>query len=220
MIPDSKSVQTGCRQCGVCCTKGGPALHGADSKLLKRGAWPLDHLLTIRKGELVQRPFSEEAVPSSTELVKLKGKKGSWSCIYFDDSGKKCTIYSKRPYSCTVLECWNPTVSLELVETDTLSRLDIIDRNDPLRGYIMEYEAVCPVPDYVAIRERRIDDEAKAQLSLLVNTDLRIRSGISAKFKLSVDAEMFYFGRPVFQLLAPLGVRSVQSLQGMSLRWL
>lgn len=209
-----------CSQCGICCTKGGPALHAIDLEHLKQGAWPLDHLFTIRKGELVQKPFSDEAAPSNTELVKLKGKNGSWSCTYFDEELKSCTIYFRRPYSCSVLECWNPTATLDLVEKDTLSRLDIIDQSDPLRAYVVEYETLCPVPDYAAIRERRLDEKGKTQISLLVNTDLRIRNGIAAKFKLSVDHEMFYFGRPAFQLLAPLGVQSIQSYQGMTLNWL
>ncbi len=220
MAAKKQGVKMGCSQCGICCTKGGPALHSVDLELLKKGTWPLDHLITIRKGELVHKPFSEEVSPSSTELVKLKGKKGSWSCTYFDEDLKRCTIYEKRPSSCSVLECWNPTATLELIEKDTLIRMDIIAEQDPLRAYVVEYEALCPVPDYMAIRERRLDENGRKQISLLVNTDLRIRNGIAAKFKLSVDQEMFYFGRPVFQLLAPLGVQSRQGYQGMTLNWL
>lgn len=216
----TKVQKASCSQCGICCTKGGPALHVADLEPLRNGAWPLEDLFTIRKGELVQKPFSDEASPTKTELVKLKGKRGSWTCTYFDETLKNCSIYLTRPYSCTVLECWNPTASIELIERDTLTRMDIIEEQDPLRGYVLEYEALCPVPDYMAVKERRLDDDGKAQISLLANTDLRIRTGISSKFNLSVDNEMFYFGRPVFQLLAPLGVQSVQNLQGITLKWL
>ncbi len=220
MTARKQEAQKECSRCGICCTKGGPALHGVDLAPLKKGAWPIDHLITIRKGELVHRPFSDDVAPSSVELVKFKGKKGSWNCTYFDENLKSCSIYTNRPYSCSVLECWNPAATLELVEKDTISRMDIIEENDPLRGYVLEYESLCPVPDYMAIRERRLDEIGRTQISLLVNTDLRIRNGIAAKFKLSVDNEMFYFGRPVFQLLVPLGVQSIQGGQGLTLNWL
>ncbi len=110
--------QTSCKQCGICCTKGGPALHSADLDLFRQGLIPYSDLITIRKGEFAYNPVTERLQATQNEIVKLKGSGGEWTCCYYDSKSKGCTIYDNRPMACGVLQCWNPEASLALVEKD------------------------------------------------------------------------------------------------------
>lgn len=216
-----KNQQTACLCCGTCCVKGGPALHLQDLPLLQSGQIPLKDLLTLRKGELAHNPVTDRVQPVSCELVKLKGTGADWTCCYFDSSSKRCSIYDHRPSTCTLLKCWEPDGLLEMVEKETLTRLDILGQDHPLATAILEHEELCPCPDMALLQQQGQTGFATmaAQLEQLVNADIGFRNTIVARENLAVSEELFYFGRPLFQLLRPLGI-VVAEVQGrLSLRW-
>ena len=49
--------------------------------------------------------------------------------------------------------------------------------------------------------------------------DLIFRSLAIERFELPVAKELFYFGRPLFQLLEPLGVRTHETKGGLELEY-
>jgi len=212
--------QTGCSKCGNCCKQGGPALHIQDLELVRNGKIPVSSLITIRKGELAYNPLAEKIQPVTVELVKLVGTGRQWDCCYYDEN-LGCTIYEDRPYACRVLKCWDTGEILDLVETDTLSRFDILDKDDPLIPVIQEHERLCPCDDLGFIQENlgRLPDEKKNELEKRVRNDLRFRTRVIADFELKVNEELFYFGRPFFQLLQQLGVRISESSTGIHFNW-
>ena len=83
-----KQKQTECYRCGICCQKGGPALHGQDLALVRGGQLPLGDLITIRCGELAYNPLSCTIEPVSEELVKIRGTGQEWCCCYYDPDRK------------------------------------------------------------------------------------------------------------------------------------
>lgn len=87
MTPNSSKTpdapRTSCIQCGSCCTKGGPALHNQDMDIMRRGVIMPQHLFTLRVGEKVYENVVGAVVPSQEEMVKIKGKPGSWTCLFF-----------------------------------------------------------------------------------------------------------------------------------------
>jgi hypothetical protein len=107
------------------------------------------------------------------------------------------------------------------VETDTLNRFDILDKDDPLIPVIKEHERICPCDDLGFIQENIgcLSDEKKNELEKRVRSDLRFRTRVIADFQLKVSEELFYFGRPLFQLLQQLGVRISESPTGIHLNW-
>lgn len=213
--------QTSCRGCGSCCSEGGPALHGPDLETVRSGKIPLSALITLRKGELARNPLSGLPMAITTELVKLKGVGRDWSCCYFDRSNKRCTVYEYRPQACGVLKCWEPEALLALVEKDTLTRLDILPVDDPIRNRIQEHDRHCPCPDMTGLLATapKIPAITKQALQKLVNEDLQFRMRVIKEFELKLSDELFYFGRPVFQLLQPLGVRLTENAAGIQLHW-
>jgi len=209
-----------CSQCGLCCQQGGPALHIQDLELVKNGRISTSHLITIRKGELVDNPLAGKIVPTTVELVKFIGKKGRWECCFYTDK-LGCTVYKDRPYACRVLKCWDTEEILALVEKATISRFDILEEDNPLIPLIMEHERICPYDDLGEIQTNldRLSDEQKNDLAQRVRSDLNFRARVASDLQLNVREELFYFGRPLFQLLQPLGVQISESTAGIQLIW-
>lgn len=216
------NIKNQCSKCGVCCTKGGPALHTEDLALLSEGTLTRENLITIRKGELVFKPFSETPQAAHCELVKICGIGRDWQCYFYEGEGTGCSIYDSRPVSCRALECWNTDGIEELIEQDTISRFQIVDECEKIFTFIEEHEKSCPCPDmytlYVESRERRFP--AFGEYDELINRDIQIRNKVIEKLHISLAEELFYFGRPVFQLLEQVGGRVSEVNQGvLTLVW-
>ena len=68
------------------------------------------------------------------------------------------------------------------------------------------------------LHEPAVDQAALlAPLEALVKLDLGLRTRAVAAHQLSVERELFLFGRPIFHLLAPLGIRAVPATDGLRL---
>lgn len=196
-------------------------MHGSDLELIRSGKIPYSALITLRKGELADDPVQEQVVPLKQELIKLKGTGREWDCCYFDKASDGCTIYEYRPVSCRVLKCWDPADLLDMVNKDTLSRLDILEEDNPLSGLIVEHDRLFPFPHPSSLAEAAAakDSEKRRGIQKLVNGDLRFRDRVVKEFSLKLSEELFYFGRPLFQLLQPFGIRCSESPFGLELYW-
>ena len=211
-------IQTECRRCGTCCDKGGPALHGGDLSLIRNGAIPLEKLITIRQGELVNHPLTGDLQSVGYEVIKIAGKGRNWQCVYYANQ-EGCAIYDHRPSACRALKCWDTEEISQLVGKNTLSRLDILTESNPLRPLVMEYEQLCPCPDMEVIMRSLADRSLRDLSSLqdLVDRDLAFRDRVVREKGLSLALELFLFGRPVFQLLKDVGIGIQQVAGGIRL---
>jgi Fe-S-cluster containining protein len=200
---------TSCIRCGTCCKKGGPSLHREDKKILLAGHIERESLITIRKGELAFFPFSERPEPIEKELVKIAGKGKGWVCCFYDEKESSCTIYAHRPLECRLLKCWDTAQLLSVIGKDPLARADILSEDDPIMRVIDTHEQECSVgmaEDLISVLlEKNDDPESLAKLTALVHRDLAIRSRAVSEFGLSLEAELFFFGRPLFKVLSARG---------------
>lgn len=213
--------QTSCKQCGICCTKGGAALHGEDLFLLREGLIPRQDLITIRKGEFAHNPRTDRVQPTKVEIVKLRGTGTEWTCCYYDPLTRGCSIYEKRPLACKTLKCWDPEESLALVETDLLSRLDILEEDEPLQELVRAHNSTCSLPDFVSLSRALEEDteQTVADLEASVNTDLSFRNKAVEDSEVVLREELFLLGRPLFQLLQPFGLHVFQEGNCLRLQW-
>lgn len=187
--------------------------------MVRGGRLPLENLITIRRGELAHNPLSGIIEPVLSELVKIRGTGQEWCCCYYEPASKGCSIYGNRPLACGVLKCWQPEETLALVGRDLLSRLDILDADDPLRPLVLEYERLCPCPDMGEV-EKTLSGQAENILPSLeeqVNADLAFRDKVVKECNLPLPLELFLFGRPLFQLLQAFGIAVSESPQGLKL---
>ncbi|MBF0469297.1 MAG: YkgJ family cysteine cluster protein [Desulfamplus sp.] len=213
--------QNECKRCGTCCENGGPALHGQDLPLIEKGLLSIEYLITIRKGELAHDPVTDTIKPVKNEFLKIKGTKGSWACAFYDKNKKGCARYDNRPISCGVLKCWDTKESLGLAGKDLVSRLDIVKENSPMRERMITHELLCPLPDMNAILRTvsRPSRKTVKKLELISNKDITYRMKAVDEFNLSVEQELFYFGRPVFELLSVLGFTVSETPKGIKLEF-
>ncbi len=196
-------------------------MHSRDLALIEEGLLSFEQLITIRKGELAHDPVTDAIAPVKSELLKISGKKGSWACIFYDKARNGCTIYDHRPLACGVLKCWDTDEILKLSGKDLLSRLDIVKEGDPLRKQLIEHEELFPLPDLKTISKTisRSSKKTVKKLERISNKDLAWRIRAVDGFNLSVAQELFYFGRPLFQLLTPLGFTSRETASGIKLQF-
>jgi len=214
------STPNACRRCGTCCRQGGPALHGPDLDLIRSGHLQIDDLITVRRGELAFQPLGTCPEPVHHEFLKLAGQGGSWCCAFYDDTTKGCRRYHHRPMACSILDCTDTGPLLDLAGQDLLTRFDCLSTDDPLLPLIHEHEHACPCPDLEAIgRELELAETTYplADLEAAVSRDLAFRSRIAASHQLSLARELFAFGRPLFQLLHPLGLHTHNTPAGIRL---
>jgi Fe-S-cluster containining protein len=204
----SPQSRAGCIRCGTCCQKGGPALHKEDKKLLQ-GHISRENLITLRKGELAFSPLTGKLEPLKQELVKIAGKGKKWVCCYYNEAASSCTLYSHRPLECRLLKCWDTSELLAHIGKDTLTRADIVAPDDPVMQHIETHERQCSLPVVEellsVLQERKGEPGACAGLAALIHQDLSIRSQAISEFSLSLEAELFFFGRPLFKILSARG---------------
>ena len=201
-----------CERCGTCCIKGGPALHFEDLQLLKNKNLNIGHLITIRKEEPVFLLSGDHTKPAPSEIVKTKGKGADWTCLFFEEKNKTCGIYGHRPLEWSLLKCWDTAELEEVAGKNLLSRYDIISSHATVIPCIKDHEKRCSLAELesllCAMKDKSSQQEAITRLTDLVNTDLAIRSQAYAKFHFSLDAELFYFGRPLFKILNQFGIKT------------
>ncbi len=212
---------SGCQRCGACCRQGGPALHGQDLALLRSGQLRLDDLVTVRQGELAFQPLATTATPVLHEFLKLQGRDGTWCCLFYDETARGCLRYGHRPLACGLLDCSDTGPLLDIAGQDLLTRFDCIDRDDPILALILNHQEHNPCRDIQTVSDDFAQIGARVEIlaSLLqdVNIDLAFRSRTADTFDLSVALELFYFGRPLFQLLLPLGIQPFNTGEGLRL---
>ena len=181
-------------------------------ELLRQGHLCFDDLITIRRGELAYQPLSAIPETVAKEFLKLKGKGGTWCCASYDEATKGCLRYDHRPQACQLLNCTDTGPLLDIAGQDLLSRYDCIDPDDPLLPMVRQHEQNCPCPDLLALsrtlEQGGIPGGQLLELEQAVNADLAYRTRISQRSGLTLSRELFYFGRPLFHLIQPLGIRS------------
>lgn len=200
-----------CTRCGTCCRAGGPALHREDTAVLLGGHAGHRHLVTIRAGEPVFDPFAEAVKPAPQEMIKVRGRGGEWTCCLYDEGTSSCTIYEHRFLECRLLKCWDPAALAEVAGRNLLTRADLINPGDSVLELIALHERECSyglVEELlVALSEGRRKEEALGELRELVRRDLAIRLLAIRDLGLAEEYELFIFGRPLFKVLEPRGLK-------------
>ncbi len=205
-----------CIRCGECCLRGSPTLQMEDLGLVKEGLIGKKDLYTIRKGELVKDNINEGLVVTQTELVKVRERKGkSGGCIFYDDSGKACTIYEHRPLQCAALMCWDTREFLEVFQGPKLMRQQAIE-GQVLLGLIEEHERRC---GYAQL-ERLVSEveskgeEAVHQVLDLLKFDYHLRPFVAEKLGLKPEEMDFFFGKPLKETITMFGLQVVREPDG------
>ncbi|CCO22409.1 YkgJ family cysteine cluster protein [Maridesulfovibrio hydrothermalis] len=213
-----------CKQCGICCRKGGPALHIQDLPLLKEAnGLDLTDIVTLRKGELAYDQPEGAVVPLREEILKVKGTGGEWVCKFLAPSSQVCRIYKNRPLECQTLFCGDPDPLLKIYDKDRLSRKDILPEGHPVLEIIEEHDKKCS-PEKMAqlaadiLKEWDDSQEMQADLREMLIYDKSIRELVVEKSGLPAESMDFFFGRELGRLLSGYGIIATPNGKSFSLR--
>jgi Fe-S-cluster containining protein len=207
--PNQKAIDA-CIRCGTCCTKGGPGFHHADKALIEKGVIHSRYLYTVRKGELVYDNVKECLAPVADDIIKLKGRDDTWSCIFFDEDQKACEIYDTRPLECKALKCWDTQQLEAIYDKNRLTRKDLVSDIEGLWDLICDHQSRC---DYDKIQKlvNALNSSAKksAQKELveIIQYDTEIRKLVVSDGGLKVEMLDFLLGRPLIKTIGNYGLR-------------
>jgi len=198
---------TECIRCGTCCKKGGPSFHLADKHLIDKGIILSKYLFTIRKGELAYDNVRQELLPLSSELIKIKGKNDSNTCIFFNESEKKCEIYKNCPVECKALKCWDTREIEKIYSINRLTRKDLLFDIEGLWELVKDHQARC---SYEKIKEmlQKQDKSKKAiqkEIRQIIQYDTQIRHLVVKKGGMDSKILDFLFGRPLTVTIKSFG---------------
>ncbi len=197
-----------CKGCGICCRNGGPALHIKDIPLIEDGTLPLSDIVTLRPGERVYDQPAQSMLKLDSEILKIKGRDGTWTCMYYSPEGSACGIYESRPEECRLLFCRDIEPLAAMYEKDRLTRKDVLPDGHPLLQLIAEHDDKCaPLRMEEAAKAARDGDaEAGEALREMVLFDMEMRRLVPEKTGMPADMNDFLFGRPLRVLLRSMNI--------------
>ena len=199
-----------CACCGTCCRKGGPSFHQADKELIEKGLISSSQLYTIREGELAHDNVKQAVRPVDSDIIKIKGRDDTWTCLFLNEPDNACTIYENRPLECRVLQCWDTQEIERIYAENRLSRKDLIAEVEGLWSLIVDHQRRC---DYRIIGDlaKAIDDDhpgqAQGKLAEIIQFDTEIRNLVTVQGGLGPEMLDFLFGRPLTKTIENFGFK-------------
>ena len=205
-----ETADSNCRRCGTCCQKGGPSFHLADKALIESGEIPSKSLYTIRKGEMAYDNVRQCLEPVGSDIIKIKGKGNSWTCLFFDEAQATCSIYENRPIECRALKCWDTAELEALYAQKRLKRKDLLAGIKGLWDLIKDHQRRCNYDTIHSLVKTINSDKpgnARQKVAELIQFDNEIRKLVVARAGLDAEMLDFLFGRPLNQTLKNFGLR-------------
>ena len=178
--------------------------------LIEKGAIPSKYLYTIRKGELAYDNVKGCLSAVDSDIIKIKGKDDSWTCTFFDQHKKACTIYEDRPLECRALKCWDTREIEQIYARNRLIRKDLISEIEGLWDLIEDHQVRC---DYEKVEEliedlkRSLSHKVRRELLKLIRYDAEIRKLVASKGGLDPEMLDFLFGRPLMKTIENYGFK-------------
>ena len=199
-----------CKRCGTCCKKGGPSFHRQDKDLVENGLILLTDIYTIRKGEPAYDNVNMRNIYADSDIIKIKSRKGTTACIFFDECKNVCRIYSHRPVECRVLTCWD-TVEIERIYSkDRLVRKDLLSQIHGLWDLIDDHQNRCSYETLRSLFESvtlNKDKAASEDIRYIVDYDTHIRQLVLEKSHMNPEMMDFLFGRCLEETIKGFGLQ-------------
>lgn len=161
-------------------------------------------LYTIRRGEVVHNNVRQRVEPLTEEIIKIRGRGTSWSCILLDTSDNRCTIYDHRPVECRTLKCWDTRELEAIYNVNRLTRKDLMLNVTGLWELIEGHEDRCAyhrVEDYRGALDHLEKESELKKISEIIRYDAELRRLVVEKAGIDPGITDFIFGRPMADTL-------------------
>ncbi len=210
------STRPFCVHCGRCCRNAGPTLFPGDEALLLVGVITRAALRTLRVGEEVRSHHEGRLVVLEREQVTfVPGREGH--CRFWNRAASRCSIHDQRPVQCRAQKCWDTSFADALMGRPGMTRLDLLQQDDPLREVVLRHEERCSPNELRRLAGEAAGDlqgEAAAALLELMSADLAIRLEAVDRDMVSEAQLPFALGRPLEEMLPACGLRVVYDSVG------
>ena len=210
---NATKVQDRCNRCGICCSKGGPAFHLTDKKLIEKGSIKTADIYTIRKGEPIYDNVKDTIIFAESDIIKIKGVGSSWACVFLDLEDNSCRIYERRPLECRSLKCWDTREIEKVYAVDRLVRKDLISGIDGLWEFIEDHQQECSYQKIRLLLEAgkgNLENDAKEIVLEMIKYDLAVRPMIIEQGQLDPNLIDFLLGRPLIETISLFGLDVVK----------
>ena len=210
------SIESGCRCCGTCCRKGGPALHIEDREWVTSGTIPLAALMTIRRHEPSYDNVIGRLVPAATDIIKVKAHSAQrQACRFYRFDPPGCSIYAQRPLECHALQCWDTRDIEAIYQRDRLTRQHLLAGHADIWDLIVEHETRCNYWRLARLAKQVHKDKNSATASdsmlAMIRYDQSLRDTVKESTGLRADLLDFLFGRPLTFTLVLFDLQLVKS---------
>lgn len=145
----------------------------------------------MRKGELIWHPTKNQLIPLQHEIIKIRGRKTLWTCIFYNEISRSCNCYENRPIECRVLKCWDTKDIEELFLKETLDRKTLLKTAPHLLELINNYEKKFDFNYFFYLME----DKKEKELKKLIKLDKKFREKLVDTTQFSIEDMNFFFGR-------------------------
>lgn len=205
-----------CIRCGTCCTKGSPTLLEDDIELFNRDILKPEHLITIRAGEPAYSNRTEELAETQEELIKIRETPGTKTCIFYEQSGNKCTIYESRPLQCRTQECWNAAASDGMAGLIPINRKRVLEPIPALWEIVQRHEERCAYSEFSRAMTRLAATKGQTvgEILDLLAFDHHVRGFIVENLGVARDSIVFFLGRPLQDAIINYGLELEQQPDG------
>ncbi len=202
-----------CKQCGTCCRKGGPLLHKADVALVQQGHVALQHITTLRAGELAYDPIYQKLIPLEEEALKINGTQEQahpWHCIYHCQEG--CGLHPLRPVQCEALFCQDTSSLESMYHEERACRADILPPQEGWLSLAEAHEEQCALRPLINMGhelyfyENSVDEHAATQEILhSIRYDVAFRHLCTENGHIQAELLPCILGRPLHIFMHSLG---------------
>ncbi len=205
-----------CIRCGTCCTKGSPTLLEDDMDLFNRDILKPEHLVTIREGEPAYSYRTEELAATPEELIKIRETSGSKTCIFYEKSGSKCTVYESRPAQCRSQECWNTAAAEGIAGLTPINRKRLLEPIVSLWDIIQRHEERCSYSEFSRAMTRlgATKGQTVGEVLDLLAFDHHVREFIAENFGIDSESLDFFLGRPLQDAIINYGLELEEQPDG------
>ncbi len=204
-----------CIRCGTCCTEGSPTLTKEDLSLFRQDVVKPEHLFTIRKGEVVYDNRTGQSTPTPDEVIKIREAPDKKTCVFYEEGGKKCTIYECRPQQCRRQECWNPEAAT--ADSDTpLTRRDLFGPVKDLWDVIQRHEEKCSHAELSRSMAKlgATSGQTVEEVLEFLRYDDHVRTFVAERLGLPSQTMELFFGRPLRDIVEAYGLKVEEQPDG------
>ncbi len=201
---DELAAAQECIGCATCCRTSSPTLYRQDLRHLYPEGLDRGQLYTLRAGERAFSARTGRRERLAAELVKVREKKDL--CVFLRQG--RCAVYPHRPLQCRYLQCWSGQNAGRLQDLPRLSRSDVYAEDEKAMALISEYEVKVPAAELSDALEAAAEDLDRGQGAVLalMELDLRLRHGISARHGYPPWELELLLGRPVVVVARSYGL--------------